>query len=598
MQNVPKLVQQRLRAMTPAVNHPDADVLTAFAERSLPEVERELVLEHMARCGDCRDIVVLASPEIEPVEIAVRLSPSGWTWPVLRWGFVAAGVVAIASFGVVQYQRHFRTPSVAVKQSPNLEVAANEPKKQDLARFADATPAEKRDKIESPAAPAFADSVDNRKMGVDEKENIGKKKAIRAETSAPQPMSPATVGSDRFHGAAVGGPISHGPRLANQWPQQNLANNVTSQVSTVPPPAAFANQQAAPEAPTQSQSLDLEAAVQPPSTAGDAFPAIARAKAAPMPSGAEAATVEPSLKQPAAGLKLRGGAGQLRGYVVDPTGAAVANARITITSAAKGAPATAVTNSAGTWLIAGLPTGSYKAQAEAPGFKATVLDLNYDANQPSMYGFTLNVGNASETVEVSAQNGLVQNGLVQTETASGASSGTNHEVSQVPVKGRSFDMLSTRASVAWSITSSGSLQRSVDQGRTWQTVDVIASGASFTNSASTNGTSVQVMSKTSRATKASQKDAEKAGNQTLGTVTFRAVAAAGSEVWAGGNAGALYHSLDSGNHWTRIAPTSGGMGLTGDIIGVDFPDSQHGRVATSTSEVWHTSDDGQTWQKQ
>src|SRR5258708_18199952 len=106
MQNVPKIVHQRLRAGTPAIDHPDADVLTAFAERSLPEIERTAVLEHMAHCGDCRDIVALALPEIDPVETAIRPSPSGWTWPALRCRFVAAGVVAIASFGVVRDQRH------------------------------------------------------------------------------------------------------------------------------------------------------------------------------------------------------------------------------------------------------------------------------------------------------------------------------------------------------------------------------------------------------------------------------------------------------------------------------------------------------------
>ena len=79
------------------------------------------------------------------------------------------------------------------------------------------------------------------------------------------------------------------------------------------------------------------------------------------------------------------------------------NARITIIPSKPGAPATAVTNSQGLWLIAGLPTGSYKAQAEAPGFRTTVATVNYDANQPSMYRFTLNVGSVAETVEVSGQ---------------------------------------------------------------------------------------------------------------------------------------------------------------------------------------------------
>ena len=52
MQNVPKTVRDRLQAAPPPVNHPDADLLTAFAERSLPHRERTVVLEHLARCGD------------------------------------------------------------------------------------------------------------------------------------------------------------------------------------------------------------------------------------------------------------------------------------------------------------------------------------------------------------------------------------------------------------------------------------------------------------------------------------------------------------------------------------------------------------------
>jgi len=39
-------------AASPGI-HPDADVLTAFGERSLPGAERAVVLDHLAQCGDC-----------------------------------------------------------------------------------------------------------------------------------------------------------------------------------------------------------------------------------------------------------------------------------------------------------------------------------------------------------------------------------------------------------------------------------------------------------------------------------------------------------------------------------------------------------------
>src|SRR5271169_6443840 len=169
MQNVPKIVRERLKAATPAVNHPDADVLTAFAERSLPELERTVVLEHLARCGDCRDVVALALPATEPVQAAV--SPfRGWvTWPVLRWVFVTAGVVAIASFGVL-YQQRSHLATMASKSSPHVEVASNEPKKQSLDQFVAAAPAEKREKVQSPSV--LTDSAHTASAPSDEKKSL------------------------------------------------------------------------------------------------------------------------------------------------------------------------------------------------------------------------------------------------------------------------------------------------------------------------------------------------------------------------------------------------------------------------------------------
>src|SRR5579864_6380942 len=103
--------------------------------------------------------------------------------------------------------------------------------------------------------------------------------------------------------------------------------------------------------------------------------------------------------------------GQMGGYVTDATGAVVPNARITVTSADNGAVRTAMTDASGRWIMAGLQSGNYKAKAEQTGFRATQYNINYDATQPSMYNFSLNVGAISETVEVTAQS-------VQVETSS------------------------------------------------------------------------------------------------------------------------------------------------------------------------------------
>jgi len=94
--------------------------------------------------------------------------------------------------------------------------------------------------------------------------------------------------------------------------------------------------------------------------------------------------------------------GQMGGYVVDPSGAVVQNARITITSTQDGTSRITTTDAQGRWVIAGVPSGNFKAKAELTGFRTTMFDLNYNADQPSMYNFSMSVASASEEVEVTA----------------------------------------------------------------------------------------------------------------------------------------------------------------------------------------------------
>jgi len=120
-------------------------------------------------------------------------------------------------------------------------------------------------------------------------------------------------------------------------------------------------------------------------------------------------------------------AGQMGGYVMDPTGAVVPNAKVTVTSTDNGSNRTAVTDASGHWVVMGLPSGNYKIKAESPGFNANVSNANYNANEPSMYANTLTLGSVSEVVEVQAQS--VQ---LNTETA---------EVSSLPTSGRNYAQL-------------------------------------------------------------------------------------------------------------------------------------------------------------
>jgi len=127
-------------------------------------------------------------------------------------------------------------------------------------------------------------------------------------------------------------------------------------------------------------------------------------------------------------------------------------------------------------------------------------------------------------------------------------------------------MVSVGPSLAqWKVSPAGHVQRSFDQGKSWQDVDVRATPSAGPSDSS---------------------------------LTFRAVFAAGNEVWAGGSAGALFHSSDGGNSWARVIPSVAGVVLTADVTAVEFADSQRGKIKTSSSETWTTQDGGQSWQKQ
>jgi len=139
MTEVPKIVYDRLRAALPEQAHPDADLLTAFAEQALSAAEREGVLQHLALCEDCRDVVALSLPaaDITPPQTAdengVRTTVSqagsraprklSLAWPTLRWAALAAGAVVAAAVLLV----HPGKLNQATPPSVNQQVATAAP---------------------------------------------------------------------------------------------------------------------------------------------------------------------------------------------------------------------------------------------------------------------------------------------------------------------------------------------------------------------------------------------------------------------------------------------------------------------------------------
>lgn len=428
MENVPKIVRERLRIASIAAHHPDADMLAAFAERSLVEAERTTVLEHLARCGECRDVVALALPAIEAAGAPVSPDRGRWlAWPVLRWGFAVAGLAIIASLGIVHLQR--RSPAMTAGKA--VQFAATEARNQTLPAVATSTTAREGNK-KNPPVPDLAEP----------------------QTSAPMRGAPQ-VASGSASGQA---PLPHGlKQAANEFQPQN-PNALAGKIALVAPPPTAKRQ--------TSNQLGANARIA---------------------SSAGAVEVQPSA----------------------PTNPEPQN-----------------------------------------------LDLQSATSaEPTNYGEE-KVGRAKEP----------------TDTTVAHSEGTTAANSEV---------ISSSPTARWAITSAGGLQRSLDQGHSWQGVNVKTSPAESGFDAQASPTPANGRDATDNV-----------------PIVFRAVAANGPEVWAGGSGRQLYHSIDAGNHWSKVLPSAGDAALTGDVVGVEFVDQQHGRVSTSTSEVWITSDDGATWQKQ
>ncbi|HKM47109.1 MAG TPA: carboxypeptidase-like regulatory domain-containing protein, partial [Terriglobales bacterium] len=93
--------------------------------------------------------------------------------------------------------------------------------------------------------------------------------------------------------------------------------------------------------------------------------------------------------------------GQFSGTVTDQTGAAIANAKVTVTNPATNSTVSVTTNSSGNYIARELPVGSYKLTVEASGFK-TMSNTNVvlNAGVIAHLDFKLQIGKATEVVEV------------------------------------------------------------------------------------------------------------------------------------------------------------------------------------------------------
>lgn len=125
-------------------------------------------------------------------------------------------------------------------------------------------------------------------------------------------------------------------------------------------------------------------------------------------------------------------AGTVSGTVVDPSGAVVPGASLTISEASTGFSQTVTSNSSGEYVFPALQPGTYSLAASATGFASTVYsDVVVSAARTSNIIVQMKVGAASQTVEVSAQGQVLETTSNTLSTTVGSSA-----IQNLPLNGR------------------------------------------------------------------------------------------------------------------------------------------------------------------
>ena len=266
MHGLPKIVLERLKTKPAApgssggppnaagfqgLEHPDANFLAAFVEKTLTERERTQVLNHLAQCAECRELTALSLPRDVEVAQPVSLTARRWwsAWPTLRWGALAAALGA-AAIVMVLHSYPLRRQKIAAhpagaetKQRVTLMAAARPPvaveaknipttpRAREISRGESATSAGPLSSPPPPAKPAFKPSVASEDTL---KAEIGAES--QADATAVPAKTESAAASQELNAAQAGG-IS-APRSTPPAPRAAASIRVGSRL-TEPSRMAF-----------------------------------------------------------------------------------------------------------------------------------------------------------------------------------------------------------------------------------------------------------------------------------------------------------------------------------------------------------------------
>jgi hypothetical protein len=127
----------------------------------------------------------------------------------------------------------------------------------------------------------------------------------------------------------------------------------------------------------------------------------------------------------------------ISGFISDPSGAAVPSANVTARNMETGVSRTASSDGVGRYLIVALPVGLYEVKASKPGFQEstrTGIQLNVSQEANIDVRLPVNALQASVTVSEDAP-------IVNTSTSDISGLVDAKEIKQLPLNGRSYDLL-------------------------------------------------------------------------------------------------------------------------------------------------------------
>jgi hypothetical protein len=536
----------------------DPETLAAYHERMLSPEELSSAKSHIVSCSRCQEILAHLeatqeinelqhlSENVAPVSVVRVATPpekvvaiAAKKFSSLRWAAPAGAIAAALLIWIgVRDSSMLRKPSSEAttqisenhQQAP-LPSAAEESKafglpkeKEAERRKSDAFSADRLNErasipraIPTPQPSLLDEDKDSAVAGKLEAEN--NKPSTRHEYSA---RTGAGMGGGRGPSAAA----AQGAQANNalQRGDQGVVGGAAKMVDAVPAPP----------------DLDKAEAqkTQAPLAAKSAVVAAARPGVPPPPP--------PTPKRPP---------GRLRGTVTDPSGAAVAGANVQLQSDSGRTLASTSTDASGTYFFSGVAEGNYQLQLQSAGFRTDILTgLNIQAGENVMNA-KLEIGSATETVQVAAQAPVMNSTSVQVAEVT--------ETHDLQLQGRDFQTLvllspglqtvaSPDGKAVWKFGEAGQIFHSTNAGKEW--------------TSQVSGVTVKLL---------------------VGSAPSAKVC------WVVGASGTLLRTTDGGKHWQRIS-----VPVNGDLGGVHASDDKHASIWDTPNRVsYETTDGGKTWKQ-